>query len=244
MGEYTPEQATSPSGFENYATKASGNGLITTATSVTLNADRPFATNKIEYTAQSADEIKASYRLFTPELKRAVSAQLKAAGYNVPITDKFDLKVRDAFVTAYDDFSAFAEEQGRIDPEFFTEQPFGIQEFLNLKGQGATPGGKTKTYTTIYSQDKAEMLVDTIYKDLTGITASPEEKARYAAILREEQAANPTTYNAKTGLAVEGMGAAESQKMLIDEIAGTDEAKRMRAMDGYRTLLSELGVKI
>ena len=65
MGEYTPEQATSPSGFENYATKASGNGLITTATSVTLNADRPFATNKIEYTAQSADEIKASYRLFT-----------------------------------------------------------------------------------------------------------------------------------------------------------------------------------
>lgn len=240
----TQAPVSDPSGFAARANQTTSPGLITSATAVTLNADRPFATNQIAYTSQSEGEIKAAYRLFSPELKKALSAQLKAAGYDVPLTDKFDLKVRDAYVDAYNKFSAFADDQMKVDPGFFTDQPFGIQDFLKLESQGASPSSGVKTYTTIYSQEKADMLVDTIYRDLTGMAATPEAKAKYSAILREQQAANPTTYNSKTGLAVEGMGAQEAQQLLIDQIAGTDEAKRMKAMDGYRMLLTELGVKI
>lgn len=242
MSENIPPAA-DPNGFESYAGRPASSQLITSATAVTMNFDRPFATQRVEATATSEDELKASYRLLSPELKRAISAKLKGAGYKVPITDRFDLSVRDAWVEANKQFSDFAAEQMRIDPEFFTDKPFTVDDFLSMQNQGTT-GGKTKTYTTVYSEEKAGALVDTIFKDLTGMPASEDDKIKYTAILRSAQAANPSTYNASTGYAEEGMGAAEAQKMLIDEIAGTDEAKRMRAMNGYQILLTQLGVKI
>ena len=235
--------AADPNGFEERVNRTTSPGLITSATAVTMNYDRPFATQTVEATSTSEDELKASYRLLSPELKRAISAKLKGAGYKVPITDKFNLAVRDAWVEANRQFSDFATEQMRIDPEFFTDKPFTVDDFLSLQNLGTT-GGKTKTYTTVYSEEKASALVDTIFKDLTGMPASDEDKIKYTAILRTAQAENPSTYNASTGYAEEGMGAAEAQKMLIDEIAGTDEAKRMRAMNGYQILLTQLGVKI
>jgi len=230
--------------FVDYAGQTVSPALITSASKVTLNYDRPFATQQIGVTKTTEDELRASYRLLSPELKKSISAKLKASGYKVPITDKYDLAVRDAWIDANKRFSEEVTNTLRADPDFFTDQPFTIDDYLSLTSQGIPgTGGKTKSYTTVYSEEKASALVDTIFKDLTGMPASEEDKIKYSAILREKQEESPSTYNAKTGYAVEGMGAAESQKMLIDEIAGTDEAKRMRAMSGYQILLSQLGVK-
>lgn len=243
MSETTPA-ATNTGGFEDFAGQTGSPGLITSASMVTLNYDRPFATKQIGVTQTSEDELKRSYRLLSPELKKTISAKLKASGYKVPITDAFDLRVREAWLDANRRFSEFASDAVRSDPEFFTDQPFTIDDYLSLSAQGVSTAGGVKTYTTVYSEEKAADLVDTIFKDLTGMPASDEDKMKYSAILREKQMETPSTYNPKTGLSVQGMDAAGSQKMLIDQIAGTDEAKRMRAMSGYQILLSQLGVSI
>ena len=242
MENTLPPQATDPNGFEQQARQTVNAPLITSATVVNVNTDRPYASKQLSTTGISENELVAAYRLFDPALKKSLSAKLKAAGYRVPVTDQYNLAVRQAWIQANTDLSDFVRSTVASDPGFFNEQPFTVDEFLTLSSAGGAGG--PKTYTTIYSEEKASSLVDTIFKDLTGMPASQADKDKYSKMLRSEQASNPTTYDAGSGTTVVGMDAAESQKMLIDEISETDEAKRMRAMNGYRVLLSELGVSV
>lgn len=243
MSERVPEA--DPNGYragQNAAARAN-RGIITSVTVVPVNTDRPYASQQLYAQQGDMNEVVKSYRAATPALRKALAAKLKAAGYKVPITGEYDISVMDAFVDSYKEFTEFAGRIMSADPEFFTTTPFQHSDFLDIQASGAAGTG-TKSYATIYSEEKAGVLVDKIFRDLTGMPASEEDKLKYSAILRQEQASAPTTYNAETGTTVAGMGAEESQQLLIDQIAKTDEAKRMRGMDGYRTILSELGVTL
>jgi hypothetical protein len=89
-------------------------------------------------------------------------------------------------------------------------------------------------------------LIDAIFKDTLGRKASSKEILKYTKAIQTAQKASPTVTRYSTSGGVTSAtttGGINEQQYLIDQIAGTDEAKANQVLGYYQTFMNALGGK-
>lgn len=175
-----------------------------------------------------------------PTLTKAYAKLLKSANfYNGPITDKYTPALQKAF----DSMEAERLSISKVRP--LTRDSF-LNEAITL-GTGGAGGVSTQSQRYVSSPTQAAALLDTISEDLIGRKLSDSEKKKYMAILKVEQqkpgsAQVTTTTSDGTGTSSSvTRGGLNEQQFLIEQIAGTDEAKANKVLNAYSTVLNMLG---
>lgn len=179
-----------------------------------------------------------------PEADRKILAQrLKNAGYKVPVSGKYSDKLLSAYSTA----SMKAALQSQMVGQPFTVGQYLDQEAAARIAEGGAGGGPSvRKETRISDQTTAKALIDAIFQDTLGRKASGKEILKYTKNLQAAQKSAPTvtTYTTSGGTtSATTTGGINEQQYLIDQIAGTDEAKTNQVLGYYKTFMDALGGK-
>ena len=178
-----------------------------------------------------------------PDADRKILAQrLKNAGYKVAVTGKYSDKLLSAYSTA----SMKAALQSQMVGQPFTVGQYLDQEAAAKIAEGGTGGPKVRKETRISDQTTAKALIDAIFQDTLGRKASGKEILKYTSALQKAQKAAPTVTNYSTSGGVTTStttGGINEQQYLIDQIAGTDEAKSNQVLGYYKAFMDALGGK-
>ena len=177
-----------------------------------------------------------------PDADRKILAQrLKNAGYKVPVSGKYSDKLLSAYSTA----SMKAALQSQMVGQAFTVGQYLDQEAAARIAEGSG-GPKVRKETRIADETTAKALIDTIFQDTLGRKASGKEILKYTKGLQAAQKAAPTVTNYSTSGGVTTStttGGINEQQYVIDQIAGTDEAKSNQVLGYYKTFMDALGGK-
>ena len=227
-------------------------GIITSATFI---GSRPpqFAgglpePEDVEFKVVQVDQIAREYRNMAEEQRRAAAQLLKDAGFAVPVTGKYNIRVRDALIQAYDEFDLEVRDLSSTDPDFFRAGDYDLTKYLRdraVRGEGG--GTQTTRYRLDPTDEALERSIDEVYKDLLGRGASRDEARRYAKKIRQElnkvenmgqtvtsTAGGVTTVTQRPGF--------DTDAFLYEQLGGTDEAKTRRIFSFYDTFKQALGV--
>jgi hypothetical protein len=177
-----------------------------------------------------------------PEADRKILAQrLKNAGYKVAVSGKYSDKLLSAYSTA----SMKAALQSQMVGQAFTVGQYLDQEAAAKIAEGGS-GPKVRKEVRISDQTTAKALIDAIFQDTLGRKASGKEILKYTSSLQKAQKAAPTvtTYSTSGGVTSSTTtGGINEQQYLIDQVAGTDEAKTNQVLGYYKTFMDALGGK-
>lgn len=172
-----------------------------------------------------------------PALITAYSKLLKAGNYyNGKITDKYTPALIKAFNKAEEDRALVSLTSPISRDAFFQQMP--------ELGSGAGTGGPTTvTSVTKYKPEAAQQLVNSIIQDTLGRKATAAEVKKYSAMLKavEGKAASTTTYGKGASQTQTTMTGLSEKQYLVDQIAGTDEAKANKALGFYSVFMEALG---
>lgn len=174
--------------------------------------------------------------------RKILAQRLKNAGYKVAVTGKYSDKLLSAYSTA----SMKAALQSQMVGQAFTVGQYLDQEAAARIAEGGTGGPKVRKETRISDQTTAKALIDAIFQDTLGRKASGKEILKYTKNLQAAQKAAPTvtTYGTSGGVtSATTTGGINEQQYLIDQIAGTDEAKTNQVLGYYKTFMDALGGK-
>lgn len=174
--------------------------------------------------------------------RKILAQRLKNAGYKVSVTGKYSDKLLSAYSTA----SMKAALQSQMIGQAFTVGQYLDQEAAAKIAEGGTGGPKVRKETRISDQTTAKALIDAIFQDTLGRKASGKEILKYTSALQKAQKAAPTVTNYSTSGGVTTStttGGINEQQYLIDQIAGTDEAKSNQVLGYYKTFMDALGGK-
>lgn len=183
------------------------------------------------------------FKLSEPE-RKLLAQGLKNAGYRVAISGKYS----DKLLAAYSDASMKSALQSQMLGQLFTVRQYLDQESAAriAGGEGDGKGPSTRKEVRISDQTTAKALIDAIFQDTLGRKASSKEVLKYTSSLQKAQKAAPTvtTYSTSGGV-TSGVttGGINEQQYLIDQIAGTDEAKSSQVLGYYKTFMNALGGK-
>jgi hypothetical protein len=173
--------------------------------------------------------------------RKILAQRLKNAGYKVAVTGKYSDKLLSAYSTA----SMKAALQSQMVGQAFTVGQYLDQEAAAKIAEGGT-GPKVRKETRISDTTTAKALIDAIFQDTLGRKASGKEILKYTKNLQAAQKAAPTvtTYATSGGTTSSTTtGGINEQQYLIDQIAGTDEAKANQVLGYYKTFMDALGGK-
>jgi hypothetical protein len=208
-----------------------------------ITSSIPTASNPNNVEKATQKELIRKFLEKSPQELIGIGNQLKGAGYSVgALTGKPTKDLRNAYLKAYDD----------LNQEILIGQQLDFNTFLTREQGAAGAGaGPRQPYTQAQeiNDTAAKTLIDGIVKSLTGRPkASPDEVAKYTAMIRAQQKKNPlvTSYTTSGGQTTGsrttgGFGAQEAQQFLIDKISQGDEAKATRALDAYSTVVDMFG---
>lgn len=233
-------------------TQMGGQSIITSATAVpkpvetVRQADRPSQFD-LSSTATTESGLIQDYGRMTPELRKSLSQRLKSIGFRIPVTEKYNSKVRDAFIQAAMDFSEEIMTLAQSDPAQLSGDKYNLDNWLTETAKYAESTSPSRRYSkTIYGKMTTSAIIDNVFRDLAGRPATEQEKEYYGKLTRAAQAANPDVTVSGTGgtTTTTGMGQFETEKFLIDKIAGTDDAKRASVRNAYSIVLDEMGVRL
>lgn len=177
------------------------------------------------------------YKLQSNELK-ALSTQLKNAGYPVRITSKPTNDLKDQYIKANLDFTT---TYSRFYPgSKFTDYLTTISD----SGAGGAGGPRVSKSVRLSDPTTAEALVTAVMQDQVGRGPSKAELKKYTQALQKAQAAAPTTTVTTGGSTTTSKttGGINEQQFLISEIAGTDEAKAQKVKSYYDVFKQAIGV--
>jgi hypothetical protein len=181
-----------------------------------------------------------------PEADRKILAQrLKNAGYRVAVTGKYSDKLLSAYSTA----SMKAALQSQMVGQAFTVGQYLDQEAAAIIAAGGAGGGggpSVRKETRISDDITAKALIDAIFQDTLGRKASGKEILKYTSAIQKAQKTSPTvtTYATSGGVtSATTTGGFNEQQYLIDQIAGTDEAKSNQVLGYYKAFMNALGGK-
>lgn len=177
------------------------------------------------------------YKLQSSELK-ALSTQLKNAGYPVRITSKPTNDLKDQYIKANLDFTT---TYSRFYPgSKFTDYLTTISD----SGAGGAGGPRVSKSVRLSDPTTAEALVTAVMQDQVGRGPSKAELKKYTQALQKAQAAAPTTTVTTGGSTTTSKttGGINEQQFLISEIAGTDEAKAQKVKSYYDVFKQAIGV--
>ena len=180
------------------------------------------------------------YNLSEPD-RKIIAQRLKNAGYKVAISGKYSDKLLAAYSTA----SQKAALQSQLVGQAFTVGQYLDQEAAARIAEGGS-GPSVRRETRISDSTTAKALIDAIFQDTLGRKASGKEILKYTKNLQAAQKASPTvtTYSTSGGTtSATTTGGISEEKYLIDQIAGTDEAKSNQVLGYYKTFMDALGGK-
>ena len=172
----------------------------------------------------------------TDDERKQIALTLKNAGYNVPTTGIFSDSLLNAFTTATAAAQSQAMQLGQpFDQTYFTNY---LARETAAGGMGA--GGKTVS-AVVSSPTSAKQIINLVFRDQLGREASDAEVKKYTKALNAAQKQNPQVTVSGGGDTTTYTGLNE-QQYLMDQISGTDEAKRQKVMGFYDTFKRALGV--
>lgn len=244
---------TTPTGGANY-NQGSDAGLITSVTPAPSTGARiPFQAGmaKLPQTKQTSESSLAqAYRNMSPALRRALSQQLKDAGYGNPVTDKFNIKVREAFLSANRDLSDEVKSRFATDPAFFETNKYDLSAFLKemTNAGGGDKGPTTVRYRQELRPETIKATINEVFVDVLGRGASEEEVAKYTKRIQKQLGKTEnmaqTTYKDMGGGVQERVDrqAFNPQSFLFQELAGNNEAKQRSIFSFYDAFKKALGV--
>ena len=175
--------------------------------------------------------------------ERAEIAQaLKNAGYRgFPTNGLYNQALANAYSSALMAAETSAMQLG---------QPFNNDFFAGYLSQeiaarnALASGPKVTEQRVIATEDQAKALIDTVFKDQFGRSASKEEINKYTNALQKAQKKSPVvTTTTKVGgkNVVTTTGGVNSTQYLLDKVSGTDEAKANKVLGFYETFMKALG---
>ena len=146
--------------------------------------------------------------------RKELSALLKKAGYNVPVSGKYNDKLAGAYATAAQATALQSAKLGRP----FTVRDYLAQEFIPGTGTGAP---SIREDIQIWDPTKAAGAIQDVVSSLVGREATPQEVALLASKLKtaQEKAATRTQYVTKNGKTTAKVtGGLDEQQFLIETI--------------------------
>ena len=180
--------------------------------------------------------------------RQQIAVALKSAGYRVPTSGVFTDKLLTAYQTALQSAQLQAAQLGQtFSSTYFTN-------YLANEAAGVTATGAGKDGTAITEQESvitkanAKNIINKVFEDQLGRSATDAEIAKYTATFKEKAAAQPTittttTAGKKTKISTKpGFTTGRAEQYLVDKIAGTDEAKAGQVLDYYQSFMRKLGL--
>lgn len=193
-------------------------------------------------------QIARDYRAMPEEQRRATAQLLKDAGFSIPVTGKYNIRVRDALIQAYDEFDYEVRTLGESDPTFFQNNEYDLTKYLRDRSvRGGAGGTQTTRYRVDPTDEALERSIDGVYRDLLGRGASRDEAKRYAKKIRQElskvenmsQTVTSTSGGVTTVTQRPGM---DTGAFLYEELGASDEAKTRQVFNFYDAFKQALGV--
>ena len=174
-----------------------------------------------------------------PSLITGYSKLLKSAGYyKGKITDKYTPALQKAFTRAEEDRLLISAARPMTRDEF-------LQETIDIGG-GEDDGPTVRKDIRISDETTARTLINAVLEDAIGRGATKEELKKYTLALQKAQKAAPTVTTYSTAGDVQTAtttGGINEEEFLIQQIAGTDEAKANKVFNYYDAFKTALGVR-
>lgn len=168
-----------------------------------------------------------------------IAQTLKNAGYRVPVTGKFN----DTLVTQWSNVNMAAKLQAQqIGQPYDKNYLTGYLQQQAIVNAASGAGAQDFQRKTIYDPTQAASVINVVYNNLLGREASAKELAKYTKILQEAQRKNPVKYTDTAGAGYTATGGLDPQQFLVQQIAGTDEAKAQRVNGFYDVFKKTIGV--
>ncbi len=175
-----------------------------------------------------------------PSLITGYSKLLKSAGYyKGKITDKYTPALQKAFTKAEEDRLLISAARPMSRDEF-------LQETIAVSGDGADDGPTVRRDIRISDETTARRLINAVLEDAIGRGATKEELKKYTLALQKAQREAPTVTTYSTAGDIQTAtttGGINEEEFLIQQIAGTDEAKANKVFNYYDAFKTALGVR-
>lgn len=175
-----------------------------------------------------------------PSLITGYSKLLKSAGYyKGKITDKYTPALQKAFTRAEEDRLLISAARPMTRDEF-------LQDTIDIGGDGSDDGPNIRKDIRIFDDSTARTLINAVLEDAIGRGATKEELKKYTLALQKAQKAAPTVTTYSTAGDVQSStttGGINEEEFLIQQIAGTDEAKANKVFNYYDAFKTALGVR-
>jgi hypothetical protein len=225
-----------------------GAGLITSSTpSFTYQTGKPKQAPSFSATKASEAELSTAYNRMAPALRRAISQQLKDAGYKVPVTGEYSATVRDEFLQANRDLSDEIQVLSTNNPERLASVSYDLTTYLRDRASDITrakdTGPSVQKSASVYTDDQARAYITDAFKKYLNTEPTPDEIIKLTKKLQNAQRKNPsvTKYRTLGGVqeAVTTPGLDEAQFVL--DIIQKDpryDKKQQEKLLGSRTILA------
>lgn len=168
-----------------------------------------------------------------------IAQTLKNSGYRVPLTGKFN----DTLVAQWTNATTAAKVQAQSIGQPFDKNYLNgylqQQAIANAAGTGAAQDFQRKV---IYDPTQAASVINVVYNNLLGRQATDKELARYTKLLQDAQRKSPVKYTDTAGAGYTASGGIDPQQFLVQQIAGTDEAKAQQVNNFYDVFKKTIGV--
>jgi len=185
------------------------------------------------------EQLMAEFYKLQPDTLKTLSTKLKNAGYSVKVTSKPTNDLRDQFLKANVDFVTY----NKFNPS--STGLFGYLSAVSDSGAGGAGGPRVSKSVRLSDPTTAEALVTAVMQDQVGRGPSKAELKKYTQALQRAQTASPTTTVTTGGSATttsQTTGGINEQQFLINEIAGTDEARAQKVKSFYDVFKQAIGV--
>ena len=174
--------------------------------------------------------------------RKILAQRLKNAGYKVSVSGKYSSKLLEAYSNAS---MATTLQNANLPNNQLTVGQYLDQEAIARIASGGD-GPKIRKDIRISDETTARTLINAVLQDALGRGATREELKKYTSALQKAQKASPTVTKYST---VGGVTSATTtdgineEQFLIQQIAGTDEAKANKVFGYYDAFKNALGVR-
>ena len=175
--------------------------------------------------------------------RKILAQRLKNAGYKVSVSGKYSSKLLEAYSNAS---MATTLQNASLPNNQFTVGQYLDQEAAARIAEGSGDGPSVRKDVRISDASTARTLINAVLQDALGRGATKEELQRYTSALQKAQKTSPTVTTYSTAGDVTSAtttGGINEQQFLIQQIAGTDEAKANKVFGYYDAFKNALGVR-
>jgi hypothetical protein len=187
---------------EEFDPNSSGSfGYITSSTPITTNIptsrpfDKPQSIVTVQPTTASEADLIKNYNEMSEALRKSLAQKLKSAGFNVPVTGKYSIKVRQAFIDSMGELSDEIATLQKNDPKRLETTKYDLDTFLNDRSgeRQASFADQYKPTRTINVSPAtvAQNKINDIVQKLLGRDATPDEVTRFTNLLNKAEQKNP-----------------------------------------------------